>query len=369
MSGINGVLTKLLAGAFYRRHAIFLGLLLMVFLGLVRPPQLLFSGMVIRPLMGSSVAACILMGICLVWVVYASARMLYYLRLPKSEFLSVMGAVGYGQRWGLAMAQVGIAGFLGLGYLGLMAFHGLAMGMWTGLVAVGVLLGGWGGCAAVLARAMGAAKRRGVYGGRPWLRMRAGLLLIFWKSLMKEHRSTLLIVKGFSLLFVGLMVVEGPGEVLPQLMALAFAISGLLQGFLPFRLRQTEETRLTWFKSLPIAWWRRVGTFFVLHLVVQLPELAWLGLGCWATGVAWWPVLEYGMAVMGLQLLALGMSYLPQMTSQDFLRLLFGMFIVLFLAIIFKVPLGMVYGGLALAGLGGCYWGMWRGDGSLEHFT
>lgn len=369
MSALLRVPGLVLAGAFYRRHMIFFSLLVLTLVGLVRPPTVLFSGMVIGPLMALDKAALVLVGICLAWTAYAGWRLWVYLRLPELEFLWVLGALPFGRRWGLAALQFLLVGLPGLGYLALMAYHGLALGRWTGGLALGLGLLAWVLGATLLAMRLGRANARRQV-ARAWLpRYPVGLTHMFWKSMLGMHRSTLLIVKGFSVLLVGLYVSAGPGEVIPAMALLAFVVSAVLQTALPFRLRQTEETELGWLRALPIRWWRRQGSFMLVHLGAQLPELLLLVLGCLSAGHALWPVWDYLLAVMALHALSIGISYLPQMTGQDFLRLQFAAFVLLFLALIFRLPMDVIYGVLGVGGLGLSYWGLWRADGSLEHFS
>lgn len=369
MKALDRVAGLVLAGAFYRRHLIFFSLLALTLVGLVRPPTVLFSGMVIAPLMALDKAALILIGLCVAWSGYAGWRLRSYLRLPELEFLWVLGALPWARRWRLAAVQYLLVGLPGFGYLGLMAYHGLGQGYWTGWLALGMLLLSWLAGATLLAAQLGWPQTRAVT-TRRWLpRYPVGLTHVLWRSMVGLHRSTLLIVKGFSVLLVGLYVSAGTAEVIPQMAWLGFLVSAVLQTALPFRLRQTEETELGWFKSLPIRWWRRHGSYMLVHLGAQAPELLLLVLGCVSAGEPLWPGLQYLGAVMGLHSLAIGLTYLPQFTGQDFLRLQFAAFFLLFVALLFKLPMGLLFGGLGLVGLALSYWGIWRADGSLEHFS
>jgi hypothetical protein len=369
MSALHGLALRVLAGYFYRRHLIFFSLLIVTFAGLVKPPTVLFSGMVIVPLMASDKASLVMMGVCLAWAVYAGWRLRNYLRLPILEFLWVMGGLGLGRRAAVAAVQYCLVSLPGLGYLGLMAYHGIAQGHWTGSLALGLDLLALASGTALVTWCLGRPQTRPGQ-ARRWLpRYPVGLTHIFWKHMLSLHRSTLLIVKGFSILLIGLYVSAGTVEVIPQMAWLAFVVSAILQTVLPFRLRQTEETEMGWFRSLPIRWWRRHGAFMLVHLGAQLPELILLVLGSVSEGQLPLPALEYLLAVMGMHSLSIGLSYLPQMTGQDFLRLQFAAFVLLFLALIFKLPMVLIFAGLGLTGLALSYWGLWRADGSLEHFS
>jgi hypothetical protein len=361
--------TKVLAGGFYRRHMVLFGLLLLALVGLVKPPTVLFSAVVIQPLMANDTAAYILTAICLAYTAYACWRVRVYLRLPELEFLWVLGALPRMRRWQVAATQVLLVGFPGLGYLTLMAYHGFKTAHWTGGLAAAAVVLAWFAGTALLAYHLGRPETR-TAARRRWLpRYPVGLTHILWKSMLGMHRSTLLIVKAFSVLLIALYVSAGPAEVIPQMALLAYIVSAGLQSVLPFRLRQTEETEYTWFKSLPIPWWRRHGSFMLVHLGAQIPELLLLVFGCVSTGYPLWPAFDYLLAVMALHSLSIGLSYLPKMTSQDFLRLQFAVFMLLFLSLLFQVPLGLLYAGLGTAGLGLSYWGLWKADGSLEHFS
>lgn len=349
MSGIDTLPLKVLALAFYRRHAMMLGLLALFLVGLVRPGYLLFTGMFLRSLLLNTTHALAVGAIAFCWAMYSGFRLMRYLREPSLSFLLVVGARGPFRIFWIAFQNMFCAGFLGYLYLGLLSYHAFTLGFWdawlySGAAAIGLL-------SMSLWMRHRLARPLGPRAGTRWMpSFRLGMLRMLWECLWREHFAVLGIVKAFSLLFILLMVSAGFEEVLPQIAALAFTVSGLMQGALPLFIRQSEDSNMLWLRALPIPWWKRMGAHLAMHLALQIPELLLLSLALWTQQASIVYLFWYLASVMGIHALNLGLTYLPEMKPQDFLRLQFAIFIMSFLALVFALPLAWIH--VALGGLG-----------------
>lgn len=359
------VVSRVLWMAFYRRHAVPLGIFAFFLIGLVKPPYLLFSGLFIRSLLLNPVPAYFVGATCLLWSVYSTWSMKRALRHPENAFLVNLGAMKGHTLFGIGAFNVLMAGLPGLGYVFLMAYHAFTVSLPSAWIFSAGFVLAWVSLGWLLSRDM--ANPRGPASSWKLLpSFRLTYFRLLCEMLWRSSRSALLIVKGFSLLFVALLVGSEIENVLPQIATLAFVVSGLLQAVLTLLLRKEEITRLAWAKGLPIPVWKRIFGHVSLQTALQLPELSLLALGVWQQQASFLLVGAYFLAVMGTQVLALGLTYLPQMTMQDFFRMLFAVFIASFFCLIFQFPIVVLHLAMIATGLWVATYWMFRVDDKLE---
>lgn len=357
MKSVLLLLQKTFVRSFYLRNAIFFGVVIFFFVLVVRPPTFFFSEDFVGVLLADWRATGLVLGLALLYWLYAMRFLLVFPGEPDQHFLHALPALGRSRlRFALALTVAGVLAPILL-YLAVMVFHAVRLGAWTGIpVLVAGLAFWWGAVRWTLRRMMQPLAKSGgvVRFGKlnaaslafsqfinSWLR---GLPLIYFGMLWRRHRSAVVVTKLVSLLLIGLLLgAEIYGEVAYALEGMAFLISGLLHGFVVYRLRETEDLELSWFRNLPFPWYRRWLHWGATALLVNLPELLVILLFVLRNGL--WPGLLpfFVLTVAAYWWLCLGLSYLPQMRQQDFQVLVFSYFMAIFIALLFKVPFWLMF--------------------------
>lgn len=352
MNSVFLILQKTFVRSFYLRNAIFFGVTIFFFVLVVRPPSFFFSEGFVGILLSDWRATGLVLVVALLYWLYAMRFLLVFPGEPEQQFLHVLPALGR-RRLGLAMTLT-VAGVLApiLFYLAIMVVHAVSLGQWTGIPVLIAGIGFWWGAVHWTLRRMMKPLARSVGVGRfgklnafsqsisktinTWLQ---GMPLILFGMLWRRHRSAVIVSKLVSLLLIGLLLgAEILGEVAYALEGMAFLISGMLQGFVVYRLRETEELELSWFRNMPFPWYRRWLHWGATALMVNLPEIIVILLFTLRNGLWPWLLPFFMLTVAAYWWLCLGLSYLPAMRKQDFQMLVFSYFMAIFIALLFRVP-------------------------------
>jgi hypothetical protein len=139
---------------------------------------------------------------------------------------------------------------------------------------------------------------------------------------------------------------------------LAFSVVLFGHGILLFRCRRLEETKLIYYRALPVLLWKRFGQYCLFYFLLLLPEILILG---WLTPdpIRFIDTLE--LVLSGYSVLALLNSFLfvIALKTVDFLKLCL---------VIFGILYGCVLGGFLIAMSGSFlftaailfFWGYYR---------
>ncbi|HHG85678.1 MAG TPA: hypothetical protein ENJ82_13095 [Bacteroidetes bacterium] len=364
MSPAISILQRTIVLLFYRRHAIFFGVLLFFFVGVVRPPQFFFSGQFIGYLLVDPVS---LAGVLAIFVVYFLYVLRFLQRIPGEavlHFLHVLPAMGRSRLQLPVILAVAAVLAPVLIYLGTMVLHGILQGKSAG------------GLAAILAVAMLLLAQKLLL--RRLMRPLAGkgsrfdwklhlprnrMPLIYLGVLRRLHRNAVFITKLVSFLLISLLLYsEIKGAVPYALRGMAFLISALLQSYLVIRLRETEKQHLAWFRNLPYSGVQRLWHFTAANLLLNLPEFLLLLLFILREGLSPWLLPHFMLSTTTFWILSIGITYLPQVRSQDFYVLLHSLAVGIFIGLLFQFPIGFMYAPFLFLGVFMVIWGIFRED-------
>lgn len=131
---------------------------------------------------------------------------------------------------------------------------------------------------------------------------------------------------------------------------LFFSFGVLANGMLIYRVREMEETQLQFFRSLPVALWKRGLSYVALYALLLLPE-AVTAAGLTPVHLhktdAWLLVL----AAYSLLLFINSLSFVRWFSSRQYLKVLVSLFLV---AYVFLICAALSYMCLLLAALAAC---------------
>lgn len=361
---LNSMLLKTIVAAFYKRHALFFGIVLFFFVMVVRPPSFFFSEIFVGYLLQDWFSVLLLFGVFLLYFAYTLRFLLTLPSETQFQFLHLLPAYGRaGLRMGTLLTSAAVLG-PALLYLLTMFVHGLRLFQLSGWLA-GVL-----GLVLLLAtqRLLTDRLMRPLAPGTSrfqlnWRLPKLSMPRIYLGMLRRRHRNAFIVTKLASVTLLLLLVIAASsGEVPYALRGMTFLGSALLQSFLVYRLRETEKQELSWFRNLPFSRWRRIWHFLATHLLLNLPEFFFLLLFTLRQGLSGWLLPHFAFATTVTWLLAAGLTYLPQMRSQDFFVLLYSFAVGVFIALLFKISVLWLYGPIGMLAIGILAWGVYRED-------
>ncbi|MEM6271845.1 MAG: hypothetical protein AAF998_20580 [Bacteroidota bacterium] len=343
--------------SFYRQNALFFGGVLFFFVGVVRPPTFFFSADFVGNLLREGQAVAAVLGLAGAYFAYAMRFLLIYPTESRQQFLHVLPALGVGQlRWQMLGVVGAVMGPV-IGYLLLMVGYawqmGLASGIPVALAALAIWVGGGGWLAHRMLRPLAPGERR-----VRWRRVvrRTSLPVVYWGILWRRHRSGTLVVKLVSVaLLLLLLVAEAITPNPYALVGLTFLLVAVLHAFLLYRLRESEELELSWFRNLPFSTLRKWLQWGATIALLCLPEIALLLLMILREGLSPGLLLHFGLAVAGFGWLAIGLTYLKQVRPQDLTTLTLSLGFGIFIALLFQVSFWLLY--LPVVGLAGLLYG------------
>lgn len=337
------IIYKIFVRAFYRGNAGFFMFLFLVFFGVVAPSQqLAYHHSLILGLLQTPVFLFIVL---IIWFLYTAKTARFTLAVleeDQSGFLYVFGEVGARRLfwlcwsiqsmlllpvWGYSLAVTGVAigrGEYGMGifiqvYLALLCGAGAWLvrqkWIWPGHEHKGwpVFAGGTG-----LVRGWGGLKRRA---------RRLPYSYILLRHLFQEEKALLIGSKLFACSILYLLLRE-QGDLRMPILFFHLAILG--HGALLYRCRLWEDTRLSFYRALPVSLPVRLGQYAVFYLLLLLPEIVvlnWLAPG---------DMLEFVLTGYGLLLLLNSLLFTASFSSRQFLQLCLGIFGILYCCVLGK---------------------------------
>jgi hypothetical protein len=339
---MNHTINKILVFDFYRQNSGFFLFVFVVFFGIIAPSQQpAYHYALIR---GILAAPAFLVVVCLAWLLYARKAFRFVTRVINSRealFLYHLKSLPPGQCYWL-MLKVQILIFLPVSAYALaIAAVAVCKGAWAPAILVPVYIVILCGQSAVgytrrlehpgAFRDILSRQRR--YGHAPYWSM----LLRF---LVDDSMGLLIAVKVFGcLLLYFLLKQQTPDNYDLRMSYLAYSVALFGHGILLFRCRRLEETKLIFYRALPIPLWKRFGQYCLFYFLLLLPEILILG---WLTPdpIRFIDTLELILA--GYSVLALLNSFLfvIALKTVDFLKLCL---------VIFGILYGCVLGGFLIA--------------------
>ena len=179
----------------------------------------------------------------------------------------------------------------------------------------------------------------------PWMHAWTYSIAHLYVSLLLQNRRTgVWISKGLMLLLLAVTLwVQGYDPMPVKGIYLIILCLACLQSLIPFWLHELSQTQCQWLRNFPRPLLKRYGDYVLGYLLLSIPELLLIsGLtGFLGLPVAW--TLYYLLAVLAIYLLATAALHYEPLTMESFLKYLFGVFAVLFFAILFAIPQWVLY--------------------------
>ncbi|MCC3157073.1 hypothetical protein LJ737_07475 [Hymenobacter sp. 15J16-1T3B] len=351
------LLVRLVAKPFYREHTgLLFGLFVFLFSSFfytnvlnqthLTPAQILATALrLARASVSHPLGTAALLGVFLFYSLktwqYAARR----LREPEVHFLRYSTTALPAARQLRAWAVVQVVTSLPIIVLGTYAgLVGVRYGYWLvpllipGILA-GLIGGGAGYCVRLLNRPIdepSAAARTG------WLRRwPKPLFSLFLYELLIRRRVALGVTKLLSLLSLTLILRVFPdGHTNLRLVGLLGLWAALVHAVLLYQSHEFEDTYLRFARNFPYHSGQVLGQQAALYGLLLAPELIWL-----AVAVPPGPALVGGLLLLSTTLLFRALLYRVGLRMKTYLRLLFGLFLLLLLADMFNLTLLLVVGG------------------------
>ncbi|HEY4286281.1 MAG TPA: hypothetical protein VGN00_04205 [Puia sp.] len=339
---MNSIVNKTLVGSFYRQNVGFFLLFFVLFFGVVAPSEQLayhyslILGMLETPLF---------LGLVLfAWLLYGlkTSRFLFSaLDEPEANFLYKLAALSRGRQFWLCMAIQGL----------------LLLPVWAYSIAVAGV--------AVYRHVYGTALLVPLYmtvmniagaiclhrrlqwrlpdSGRQWaffLRQRRRTMLPYWsillQYLLKEEKALAAGVKlfGCTVLYL-LLKQQGPDDYDLRMPFLFYSLSLFGHAAILYRCRQLENTRLLFYRALPVPQSIRFGQYAIFYLLLLLPETLVLG---WLTPhpIRVTDTMTFLLSGYSVLLLMNSILYTAPFTNRVFLRICLLLFGILYCCVLGK---------------------------------
>lgn len=341
-------LREVLVWEFYRRNLFFFGLGLMLLFLVIRPPSLLVSAYFITGMLESAPFFGFIAGLlCLYYAkcLYETQRSIHR---RENHFLYELGALP-GLRLSLWMGAQLVGVFLpALLYAGVIAGHSLYVGTWHAwaIIAFHVLLllsaAGW------MTYEIRHPRERQFSRGKPlpWMKgWTDSVAHLLFSLLWEQRRVGLLVTKGLVIALLSLTFWAQAVDPMPvKGVLLIFMCLACLQAMIPYWLKEEVDGSCQWLRNFPRSRWRRFLDFGLTGLVLWLPEgIVCVGAtGAWGLPLIW--TGYYLFAVLAAYYLAIAALHYRKLTTEAYLKLLFGAFAVFFFAILFAIPQFLLYG-------------------------
>jgi len=358
------LLNRVLIGEFYRKNALFFGLLLAGLVFVFRPPTTLIQPYFVLSMFEDFPFFWIVQGVLLLYQVKAWRETVVRVSLPENRFLLSLISLPLSTRW-MGWSRV---------YAGIMApatgYRAVVMGysIWQGTAHVyGLMLGEigllilWGiQCEHLLWNPRERSIKLG-WQDRLIQAIRPGWVWVPFQLLWARHRIRLILTKGGILGLLALAIgLNATGSLSTKGWNLIFLSLGILQIMFAYFLRQEEEDCLYLFRNLPLSRWQRWGGYMAVYLLLLTPELFLLG---FMPGNVRWIVEQMTSFLtleLGLLMLGTGLTCYKSLETEMYLQWMFGGYVVAFFVLLFGLPGWGV--GIAI-GLFGTWIGMeeyWR---------
>lgn len=360
MISIALITYRLVVLRFYRKNfAVFLVLGILVF-GIIQPPYFVFTQEFAKILFenGYLIATISILGaLYTFWINHSLTR---YAKHPDHEYLQVLPALGKGKSFALEFwLSVGLQTPL-IVYFITTTIHGFSLGspfafLTLGLCILYVLLPAVG-----LHRYMfnqGVIWKSSILQNLPALFRRDRVFLLHMGHLFQSKPTAMILIKVLS---VGSLIAFCQGfspddqNALPIDIVLALLV--ILHALLPYWIFRAEDNFMPFLRSLPFQLPQRFLQYVLVYFILMVPEICVL-LGFSLTG-KYSPILilNFSLTLLGVCLLAQSLMLTTKLSMIDYVKTIFGFFIIQFILLLLGVPLAV----LGLAFLLGAMATFWR---------
>jgi hypothetical protein len=340
---MNVIVNKILVKDFYRQNAGFFLFLFVFFFGVIAPSQqLAYHYSLILGMLETPVFLAIVM---VAWLLYATktARfVLATLAAPESAFLYRLASLPLIRLtriswkiqallllpiWSYSLAVSGVAGYRGykVTALGVQVYMILLCGL--GAYRFRYQLLHPGGISAMAPR----QKRR-----------KPPYWSILVRHLLEDDKALLAGVKLFGCAILYLLLrQQDPADHDLRMIYLFYSLALLGHGVLLYRCRHLENTRLLFYRVLPVSLLRRFGQYTIFSFLLLLPET--LVLCCWMTPehLRLADTLTFITSGYSVILLMNCLLLVARFTNRDFEKCCLGIFGILYCCVLGNVLLEM----------------------------
>jgi hypothetical protein len=350
MNSTTSLLLKTLVKPFYRQNAGQFIFIFIIFFGAVGEvggyrkytgpiPQLhyqyaLITGMLNIPLL--------LVLVFLVWLIYAEKCAQYVLaalQRPDHSFLHLLNDLSACRRYRLLyfiQCMLYLPVIIYLFAIAGIAIYNHFLGLLVLICAFVVLV-----CALTAARFFYLLE----YPGRSpllfWPRLKVPFLSrgnLYWQFLLRyvlrEHKLMMIGIKLFSCgIFYETIRAIATDNYDIRMPVLWYGLGILAHGVLIYRLRDMEQTRLLFYRGIPVSITQRMVQYGLFYALLLVPEMITIGL---LSGhpLHYSDALAVGLCAYGLLLLLNSILYIAPIPIKDYLKIVLGIFLVLYFSVL-----------------------------------
>lgn len=329
-------------GFFRRNYYVFLILFFLLF-GLVYPPLFFFSEVFAKMIFG---APSVLVGIVLLSLAYTFWTGWVLGRLPhkaENQYVRVIRARGNRAMRGWALwISLGVQSPLFL-FLGTHAVHGLIMEDYGSYLLLGTIFLGWLIPSFLLVRSMDGYRNSLVERWPlklPLGRVTRNLPILYLAHLFRQHRLVILFTKLLSItLIIGVLELFLSEPSQGQVLHLPFLLLIVFHSLIPYWIFKAEDKRMPWVRTLPISLSRRFMQMASVYVLLALPETLILLNYVINFGYSPLALLDLLVGFSGILLLLHALLYTARTDLLSYTKGVFGIFFLLFIALLFKATL------------------------------
>src|SRR5258708_887134 len=330
------IINKALVSTFYWQNAAFFLFLFVLFFGVVAPSQqLAYHYSLIRGMLETPLFLGIVLFSWLMYTLKTGRFVLSVLGEPESHFLYYLASISRGRLFRLCLGIQGLLLFPVWGYS--LAVTGVAIyhhAYGTALL-VQVYMGVICTTGAVCYRF------RLVHPGQRFtvlMRRRPRRAVPYWsillRYLLKEEKALVAGIKLFSCFVLYLLLRDQqPTDYDLRMPFLFYSLSLFGHGMLLYRCRKLENSRLLFYKTLPVSLTRRLGQYGLFHFLLLLPEMIVLA---WLTphSIRIRDTIEFILSGYSVLLLMNSLLFIAPFTNRAFLRLCLCIFGILYCCVL-----------------------------------
>ena len=334
---LSNILLKIFSGGFYRQHAGLFFFTFLVLVGAVEPSQLISYHYSL--MLGIASSKVFLASVCVIWLLYYTKVFFYLLKeidQPENAFL-FFSATKF-------KTSLQIKGWLIVTFVNSLPI--ILYSIVTAIVAIKI--GYYGNallvllfnatCSVALSFFIFRYSNRFIV-----IKNRFSLAFTLFKNkpiytispfyILNDFKAAYLITKGLSYLFiVGLFILFKNDATDIRVAAIAILASGTSHAFLVLEIRKFEEVYFKLLRNLPYSLLSRFTFVVIAYTVLLLPELIWL-----LVRFNSFDLVSLLFFLISIPVLFHCLLFVIGFNVELYLKSVFGIFIALFLLIMFKL--------------------------------
>lgn len=333
-----GIVNKTLVKSFYQHNAGFFLFLFVLFFGVVAPSQqLAYHYSLIRGMLETPLFFRIVLFAWLLYALKTGRFVLSVLDERESHFLYDLVALSSGRLFRLCFGVQGLLLFPVWGYS--LAVTGVAVNShaYGTALLVQVFMG------IICTTGALCYRFRLLHPGRQFTflrRSRPGRTVSYWsillRYLLKEEKALVAGIKLFSCLILYLLLRDQqPADYDLRMPFLFYSLSLFGHGMLLCRCRKLENTRLLFYRTLPVSLARRFGQYGLFLFLLLLPEMVVLA---WLTPhfIRTRDTIEFILSGYSVLLLMNSLLFIAPFTNRAYLRLCLFIFGILYCCVLWN---------------------------------